>query len=56
MELPEPDWHRPELTVGDLPPSSSVILFIVSAPARRITLPTAVEPVKGDLRDIGMAG
>src|ERR1700721_1768555 len=34
------------ITVGDLPPSSRVTRFNVSAPPRRIALPTAVEPVK----------
>src|SRR6266851_4701555 len=33
------------ITVGDLPPSSRVTRFSVSAAARRIALPTAVEPV-----------
>ncbi len=37
------------ISVGDLPPSSSVTRFMVSAPARKIALPTAVEPVNDTL-------
>src|SRR3984893_14501746 len=33
------------MIVGDLPPNSSVMRLQVSAPARRICFPTAVEPV-----------
>ncbi|MNN22217.1 hypothetical protein D3C81_1355680 [compost metagenome] len=36
-------------TTGDLPPSSSVTRFSVSAATRRMVLPTAVEPVNDTL-------
>jgi len=40
--------------LGDLPPSSSVTRFTVSAACLTMILPTAALPVKGDLVHVGM--
>jgi hypothetical protein len=40
--------------VGDLPPSSSVTRFIVSAPSRIMVSPTATEPVNEILSTFGL--
>src|SRR5258706_14472338 len=40
--------------VGDLPPNSRVMRFMVSAPSRMIDLPTPTEPVKEILSTSGL--
>ena len=40
--------------LGDLPPSSSVTRFNVSAPLRMMILPTSFEPVKPTLSTLGL--
>src|SRR5260370_30319546 len=42
------------MTLGDLPPSSSVTRFIVAAPSRMIDLPTPTEPVNEILATSGL--
>ena len=44
-----------KISTGDLPPSSSVTFFRLSADARTISLPTSVEPVNATFSTSGCA-
>ncbi len=44
----------PKTMFGDLPPSSSVTRFSVSAPVRMMILPTSRDPVKATLSTFGL--